>query len=329
MRQSILNNTLRGNEMANEIHTKEHAHTINGVVGRMGNRIIDTATGLFRNQRFIASRPYSAPGFKAGSTITVEVRFDDDCKNGHQSFAITGHVQEPRTRDWAMGGCIHEAIAESFPELAPLIKWHLFSEDGPMHYVANTCYHASDRDSRGFKKGEPNSWNEVIQFGDFPIKQRIKPKFLKWLKARIEFNASTPANNPNRTPWAPSAVEHVNRPGDTYAFSPKYTIEGYAVEWYECPFDSLTEAQEFCDAIKSYPARFIKLVTGYSEGKERDLDAARWSAVWPDATDEQLSAPRAELETMLNERLSAMVAEFRADMEAAGFLWSQPVTSAA
>lgn len=43
-----------------------------------------------------------------------------------------------------MGGCCHDEVAKHFPELAPLIKWHLCSSDGPMHYLANTVYHATE-----------------------------------------------------------------------------------------------------------------------------------------------------------------------------------------
>lgn len=58
------------------------------------------------------------------------------------------------------------------------------------------------------------------------------------------------------------------------------------------------------------------------EGKERQLDAARRTAVWPDATDEQLCLPRAELEDLLMKRLPALLEDFRKDVEAAGFLWA-------
>ncbi len=52
------------------------------------------------------------------------------------------------------GGCIHGEIAKHFPELAPFIKWHLCSSDGPLHYVANTVYLAGDRDCWGLRRGE-------------------------------------------------------------------------------------------------------------------------------------------------------------------------------
>jgi hypothetical protein len=75
--------------------------------------------------------------------ITAEVRHDDSCKNGHNSFAITGSIYErisgDRWRDYA-GGCLHKEIVKHFPELSQYIKWHLTSEDGPMHYEANTLY---------------------------------------------------------------------------------------------------------------------------------------------------------------------------------------------
>ena len=78
-----------------------------------------------------------------GAKLTANVRYDDECGNGHNSFAITGDVittQSKRLNDIAAGGCLHEDIARLFPELAPYIKWHLTSADGPMHYVANTLY---------------------------------------------------------------------------------------------------------------------------------------------------------------------------------------------
>jgi hypothetical protein len=53
------------------------------------------------------------------------------------------------------------------------------------------------------------------------------------------------------------------------------------------------------------------------EGKARELDAARSAAIWPDATDAELTAP--DLEARLIARLPALMAAFRADIEAQGF----------
>ena len=89
--------------------------------------------------------------------LIATVRYDDQCKNGHNTFSISGdlydrseYIRGESTITHANGkrlwlgscGCLHEEIAKRFPELAPVIKWHLVSSDGPMHYVANSMYHA-------------------------------------------------------------------------------------------------------------------------------------------------------------------------------------------
>lgn len=94
------------------------------------------------------------------ATITADVRYDDECGNGHNTFAITGTIRardkiKYRRDDNVIAcGCCHEEIAKAFPELAPFIKWHLCGSDMPMHYVANTVYLAGDRDHWGLRKGE-------------------------------------------------------------------------------------------------------------------------------------------------------------------------------
>ncbi len=55
------------------------------------------------------------------------------------------------------------------------------------------------------------------------------------------------------------------------------------------------------------------------EGKERNLDAARDLAIWPDATNAQLCSP--ELPALLQARLPALLVEFRAVVEGLGFTW--------
>lgn len=125
----------------------------------------------------------------------VCIRFGDDLRNGAKTFSITGHTP-------SSAGTIHDQIAEHFPQYAHLIKWHLVSTDGPLHYVANAVWHAGE--------------------------------------------------GPNGT-------------------------------------------------------------------KKRNLDAARKTAVWPDATDEDLLQPG--LEDRLWARLPQLMKDFRQDMEGLGFSW--------
>lgn len=123
----------------------DRAMSVLGVPGRLTHRTVKPgqAPHLWFKQRWVSERRAIA-GYPAGCTLQVEVRFDDDCGNRHNSFAVTATVWNPRRRDdIEAGGCLHDEVAEVFPELAPLIKWHLCSADGPMHYVANTVYWAA------------------------------------------------------------------------------------------------------------------------------------------------------------------------------------------
>lgn len=100
-----------------------------------------TMTTLTKNQTITKEKTYK----ECGKTyrIRVTVRFDDRCGNGHNTFSITGDIDRKSSRgEWLeeSGGCIHDEIAKHFPELAPYIKWHLSSSNGPMHYLANTRY---------------------------------------------------------------------------------------------------------------------------------------------------------------------------------------------
>lgn len=164
--------------------TEEYTHAINGVAGRMFARTIggkNYKEGTFSSQKWGASREYQEG--KSKFRMRVEVRFDDNCRNGHNTFAITCSIDEWRAGTWREfgGGAAHDEIGRVFPELAPLIKWHLCSTDGPMHYIANTVYLAGDRDHNGKRAGEPWAWDSAVQFGDNPIKHKISDKFSAFL----------------------------------------------------------------------------------------------------------------------------------------------------
>lgn len=298
----------------------DKAMSLLGVSGRLTHRTTKEgkAPGLWFRQRWI-SEARRAPGYGAKAQIRAELRFDDECGNGRNSFAITGDVWEMNERGRRVdiaGGCLHEDIAKAFPELAPLIRWHLFDQSGPMHYIANTVYNAGDRDHWGARKGEPFQWETAIHFGANPIKHRLKGKFVKFLQSC--------AAHPGADRFDLSIIEvpHKDRPGESYKFAPHYTVGGYAAEWHECPFDDRQKAEDFITALKTCDPQFVRVPTAFGEGKARDLAAARSCAVWPDAPESILCGDPAELRAALEARLPALVAEFRADMESAGFLWS-------
>ena len=187
--------------------------------------------------------------------LIAKVRYDDECGNGHNTLAITGEIWRAEQgqrigRDCESCGRIHEDIAKRLPELAPYIKWHLVSSDGPMHYIANTVYHAQSYSPR-------YAWVYYTGLQDPLGIEGVKERLLGYEKAD-------------------KAREAEGQPG-------------YRVVWDE------------------------------KTAKEANLDHARSSAVWPEATDEELLAPG--LEERLQARLPRLMEEFRAAVEALGFVY--------
>lgn len=83
---------------------------------------------------------------KNGNIMRIRIRLNDECKNGHQDFAITADIWEKgklRTdRYWIMGGCCHEEIIATRPDLKIFVDLHLCDYKGiPMHAVENGFYH--------------------------------------------------------------------------------------------------------------------------------------------------------------------------------------------
>lgn len=238
----------------NRITKAESPVSIFGVEGRTFG-VVSADNGRILNQRIKAMRSY-----KEGRNeyrITVELRFDDECRNGHETFAITADIRENGLE--YMGGCCHDEIAQHFPELAHLIKWHLVSTDGPLHYIANTLYHAGDRDHNGLRAGEVRQ----IRNG--------KTGLPCWILEQAGGGKAERYVDAETAPDAP-----------LYRYVPWNRI---------------------------------------GEGKARELDHARSSAVWPEATDAELCAEPEVLEAALIARLPALMAEFKSAMLACGFEW--------
>lgn len=190
--------------------------------------------------------------------LAATVRYDDSCGNGHNSFAITGaQYRKGKNGHWDEDsfGCLHEKIAAHFPKLAPLIKWHLTSSDGPLYYMANTVYHVLEH-------GPTHAW---VYFDD-------------------------PAN-------------------EVKALCVKYC--------------SLEEAHAMClkpgNTFNYVSGAGYRLKKDGKTAKVRNLDHARVSAVWPDATDEDLTAPG--LEERLRARLPQLMDEFKQAVESLGFVY--------
>jgi hypothetical protein len=271
--------------MSNQILRTEFHGSMLGVSGRFHNVIGEAGASTLASQTFI-SESRRCPSYGEHAYIRAEVRFDDNCRNGHNSFAITADIRDSRyrgSRGEIAGGCCHDEIAVAFPELAPLIRWHLTSSDGPMHYIANTVYHAGDRDHNGLRKGE---------------KRQIR-------------NGKT-----GELAWQLQAVN-----ADGLGVSDSDTAREY-IGAETLPLYLLKTS---CDgASPPFATPQLRWVPWcrVGEGKARDLDAARRAAVWPDASDAELSVEPEQLKAALAKRHPHLVANFKADMLGAGLIWT-------
>lgn len=229
------------------------------------------ASTLTKNQKMKRLKTIDYHGEPAD--IIVTIRHDNECGNGHNTFSITGSIYKKGCRTdsaFLTGGCIHDEIQKHFPDLSEAINYHLTSTDGPMHYVANALYHASDKDCWGHRKGEPCRFKKQLYFEGFPIRIKADEEFINWLETLEHLDLEV------------MPVRH--KPDSSYDWKPKYTLIGYEMDtWHKAPFDTERDALEFLAALQTHKMIVKNVATDIGKGKEPDLAAARNCAIWPDA----------------------------------------------
>lgn len=84
--------------------------------------------------------------------LSVHIRLNDECKNGHQDFAITG-TRHLKNGDEGAGGAIGNEIAKKYPEFAIFNRLHLCDYKGiPMYPISNGMYLAKSMELDDFAK---------------------------------------------------------------------------------------------------------------------------------------------------------------------------------
>jgi hypothetical protein len=237
----------------------------------------------------------------------LNLRYDDECGNGHNSFSITLDIYRfTSNKRWVEDscGCQHETVEKIFPNAAHLIPFHLMSSIGPMHYISNSLYHASSRDHWGLLKGEVRSVETKIQFGTFPITFSVSKRLLNFIKEKNKISRG----------FHNLEIEAIHHKKEPETFGAKYTFSG-ETEWYKCPFNTWSEADSFLKALQNFAIDFIETPVAWGEGKEPDLKAARNSAVWPDAELSDFT------EENLLDRLPGLIEKFKAEIEKLGFVY--------
>jgi len=227
-------------------------------------------------------------------TLIATVRFDDECGNGHNSFAITADLYdrderngEPGTKHRESGkklwlgscGCLHDEIEKHLPELAEYVKWHGCSTDEPMHYVANTVYHASSTNYDGLKKGEYSAFVKAVMVEAKADGGTVEVFRTETMYSNKLSNANLTKSNDKEEKRLKDFIRDIKP-------SLKPTVKAINCEWSK------------------------------SEGKEADLEAARSTAIWPDATLKQLAN-----KGLLAKRLPALMTDFKKAVEKLGFTY--------
>jgi len=228
-----------------------------------GGTVMDTANGSILTKKQV--REYRKTFEENGRKYLLKafVRYDDSCRNGHNTFVVTGELDDITYSIKAVaGGCLHEEIRKHFPDLRPLLKWHHCTSEGPLHYIDNTIYHASNRDHWGLLAGEFRQHTSRGKYQNNGV-EGIPNWELE--KPDVKDVYATECPKPITLTWKPSGI--------------------------------------------------------IGHGKERDLQEARSSAIWPEATDEQLCQTKEQLEEMLKARLPKLMQEFRTMIESLGFVY--------
>jgi hypothetical protein len=78
-----------------------------------------------------------------GNDLIIKIRLNDERKNGHNDFSITGTIS--KNRSFISGGCIHEDILKARPDLKLFVDLHLADSKGvPMYAIENGFYHLQE-----------------------------------------------------------------------------------------------------------------------------------------------------------------------------------------
>ena len=236
-----------------------------------------------------------------GDDVIVKIRYNDNYVKGHKTLTFTAKVHEHGKRKLISCGFCREDIAEAFPDLKPLLKWHLMCTDAPLNYISNTLYYSRDREDMSKPLGVPLKFNTFVKVGNSPI--LLKELATDWFKLMKKYAGQKLSYEP---------IYHKK----SQIYSPKYVpvCEHNYKEWYQAPFDNKAEAEQWLKVIEENDFQFVKVGAKFNEPIEPDIDGARRYAMWDDATLEQLQS-KEELE----KRLPKLINDFYEVVTSLGF----------
>lgn len=133
---------------------------------------------------FASSKTYKEDGHTY--RIRAEVRLDDECKNGHEDFSVTGDIYKVHANGretWQSGCCIHEEISKHFPQLREFVRLHLCDYRGvPSYPVENGFYHIQNGNRKAVEKLLYCCTSETVDEA-MTLKDKDKLFFKSWLES--------------------------------------------------------------------------------------------------------------------------------------------------
>jgi len=265
---------------------------INGVPGRLTHRTTrEDQKRLWFKQRWI-SETRAIKGYGTNAVLRVECRFDDELGNGHNTFAITAEVTKqvnkagtglpPRYRAEPIAA---GCLHDDIAAVFPELAYLI-----PWHLTSSDGpmhYIANTVYLAGNRDHNGLRKGETRQL-------TTRDGELRWELVAVNSLGISISTTPTGLKYqgsetVPLFILEQHATGDIPPATPK-------LEW----------------------RRALKI----GEGKKRELDAARRTANWPEATDEELSVEPDQLKQALEERAPALMVRFKADMIRSGFVWS-------
>ena len=114
---------------------------------------------------------YTTTKIFGNTKIQANIRLSDDCKNGHNDFAITGTVWEGYGKErWEQraSGCVHDEIVKFFPEFKMFVDLHLFDVSGDaMYAIENGLYffrEKSKQDTMRYLRLQSSEYEKLLGF---------------------------------------------------------------------------------------------------------------------------------------------------------------------
>lgn len=202
------------------------------------------------------------------------------------------------------GPASKETLEELWPEFVGAQRYHGCSLKGPLYYIENTVFLAGTRDFLGWEPGEHRKakesglplWKADTDelFSVVESLEQPQPLELRYEPLLVE----------KRMTWGPNKGIPIGQRQLDDEGRHLWRIPGHGFPMVR----SVEEPAPRVYAFKPY----------LGEGKARELELARRSAIWLDATDEELSVSSEALKAALEARLPQLLMELKGVVERFG-----------